>query len=78
MTIDALVTQSSSTWGLGSISTRSRGASSYIYDDSAGEGTYSYVVDTGIRITHNDFAGRAEWGFNAVNNLNTDNQGHGT
>jgi subtilisin family serine protease len=74
----ALTTQNSAPWGLGSISSRTRGASSYIYDSTAGRGTYSYVVDTGIRITHRDFGGRATWGFNAVNNLNTDNFGHGT
>ncbi|CBX96117.1 hypothetical protein IAQ61_001299 [Plenodomus lingam] len=78
MTTSALVTQSSSTWGLGSISSRTRGATSYIYDDTAGAGTFSYIVDTGIRITHNDFEGRATWGFNAVNTNNNDNQGHGT
>ncbi|KAH7397217.1 oryzin precursor [Pyrenochaeta sp. MPI-SDFR-AT-0127] len=78
-TTNALTTQSGSTWGLGSISSRTRGATSYIYDSSAGEGTYSYVVDTGIRITHTDFEGRAVWGFNAVSGTtNTDNQGHGT
>ncbi|KAH9876450.1 hypothetical protein J1614_003581 [Plenodomus biglobosus] len=74
----ALVSQSSAPWGLGSISSRTRGASSYIYDDTAGAGTFSYIVDTGIRITHSDFEGRATWGFNAVNTNNNDNQGHGT
>lgn len=75
--IDALTTQSSSTWGLGSISSRTAGATSYIYDTTAGQGTYSYVVDTGIRITHNEFGGRATWGYNAVaGTTNTDNFGH--
>jgi subtilisin family serine protease len=74
----ALVTQNSAPWGLGSISSRTRAASSYIYDSTAGAGTYSYVIDTGIRISHNDFGGRATWGFNAVNTNNNDNLGHGT
>ncbi|KAH7066654.1 subtilisin-like protease-like protein [Paraphoma chrysanthemicola] len=74
----ALTTQSSAPWGLGSISSRTRGASSYIYDTTAGAGTFSYVVDTGIRTTHTDFGGRATWGFNAVNTDNNDNNGHGT
>lgn len=67
---------------MGAISARTQldqeNAISYIYDSSAGEGTYSYVVDTGIRITHTDFEGRASWGYNAVNSNNTDNNGHGT
>jgi len=79
MTTTALVTQSSAPWGLGSISSRTRGASSYIYDDTAGRGTFSYIVDTGIRLTHQDFTGRAVFGYNAVSGSdNNDNQGHGT
>lgn len=78
MTANALVTQNNAPWGLGSISSRTRGASSYIYDNNGGRGTFSYVVDTGIRTTHEDFGGRAEFGFNAVGGNDNDNQGHGT
>lgn len=78
MTTNALVTQNNAPWGLGSISSRTRGASSYIYDNTGGRGTFSYVVDTGIRTTHQDFGGRAQFGFNAVGGDNNDNQGHGT
>ncbi|KAJ4992443.1 subtilase [Stagonosporopsis vannaccii] len=78
MTTNALVTQNNAPWGLGSISSRARGASSYIYDNTGGRGTFSYVVDTGIRTTHQDFGGRAQFGFNAVGGDNNDNQGHGT
>lgn len=46
VSINALVQQSSAPWGLGRISHRSRGSNTYIYDDSAGAGTYSYVIDT--------------------------------
>nr|P85156.1 RecName: Full=Subtilisin-like serine protease AS-E1 [Acremonium sp.] len=35
-------------WGLARISHRTTGATSYVYDDSAGEGTCSYIIDTGI------------------------------
>ncbi|KAF2713793.1 subtilisin-like protein [Pleomassaria siparia CBS 279.74] len=78
MTTFGLVTQNSSQWGLAAISSKTQGASGYVYDESAGEGQFNYVVDTGIRLTHVEFQGRAEWGFNAVNSLNTDNFGHGT
>ena len=70
--------ESNSPWGLGSISAKTGKSSNYIYDSTGGEGTYSYVVDTGIRITHNEFEGRATFGYNAVNDINTDNAGHGT
>lgn len=29
-------------------------------------------------IDHVEFEGRAEWGFNAVNDINTDENGHGS
>lgn len=70
--------QPSAPWGLGSISAKNGSADSYVYDDSAGEGMYAYVVDTGIRLTHQEFGGRAVWGYNAINDVNTDNAGHGT
>lgn len=44
----ALVQQSPTTWGLARISHRSKGANNYIYDNTAGSGTYIYVVDTGV------------------------------
>ncbi|KAF1831622.1 subtilisin-like protease-like protein [Decorospora gaudefroyi] len=75
----SLVQQSNAPWGLGSISSRTNGATSYIFDSSAGQGTYSYVLDTGIRTTHVEFEGRATWGYNALNDgVNTDTNGHGT
>ena len=52
VTLEAYVTQPGAPWGLGRISHRSRGSSSYVYDDSAGAGTCSYVLDTGIDANH--------------------------
>ncbi|MFN8572428.1 MAG: S8 family peptidase [Gemmatimonadaceae bacterium] len=45
-----------------------------------GAGVHAYSIDTGIRITHADFGGRAAYGFNATNPANPpdDNNGHGT
>lgn len=66
-------------WGLASISSRTKDATDYLYDSSAGQGNYNYVVDTGVRITHQEFEGtRAIWGYNAVNNISADHSGHGT
>jgi hypothetical protein len=39
----------------------------------------AYIIDTGIRITHQDFGGRASWGTNTTGDLSdTDCNGHGT
>lgn len=53
---------------------------SYTWPESAGKGTTVYVIDTGIRITHKDFGGRARNGFDFVQNDKTaqDGNGHGT
>ncbi|WAU85141.1 S8 family peptidase [Streptomyces sp. Qhu-G9] len=50
---------------------------SYTYDDTAGEGVTAYIIDTGVRITHTDFGGRATYGYDAVDNDNTAQDGHG-
>ena len=74
----ALTTQSGATWGLGAISHKSGASTSYIYDTTAGEGTYAYVVDSGVIIAHTQFGGRATLGYNAVGGTHTDTLGHGT
>jgi len=44
-----------------------------------GTGITAYIIDTGIRITHNEFSGRAKWGVNtAEDGKDTDCNGHGT
>ncbi|WP_409469899.1 S8 family peptidase [Streptomyces sp. HC307] len=68
-------------WGLDRIDQRNLPLnSSYTYPDSAGQGVTAYVIDTGVRITHGDFGGRASYGYDAVDNDNTaqDGNGHGT
>ncbi|RZB15938.1 S8 family peptidase [Streptomyces sp. F001] len=68
-------------WGLDRIDQRNLPLnSSYTYPDSAGQGVTAYVIDTGVRITHSDFGGRASYGYDAVDNDNTaqDGNGHGT
>ncbi len=52
MTINTYVTQQGATWGLNRISHRRGGGSTYDYDDSAGTGTCSYIIDTGIEASH--------------------------
>ncbi|MET7394506.1 S8 family serine peptidase [Dactylosporangium sp. NPDC005572] len=52
---------------------------SYTYPNTAST-VHAYVIDTGIRLTHNDFGGRATTGFDAVTAGGTaaDCNGHGT
>ena len=68
-------------WGLDRIDQKTRPLNqSYTYPDTAGEGVTAYIIDTGVRITHSDFGGRASYGYDAIDNDNTaqDGNGHGT
>lgn len=68
-------------WGLDRIDqTETAGDNAYTYPDSAGEGVTAYVIDTGVRITHEEFEGRASYGYDAVDDDNDadDGYGHGT
>ncbi|MEU9718701.1 S8 family peptidase [Streptomyces sp. NPDC047976] len=65
-------------WGLDRIDQRALPLDqSYTYPDKAGEGVTAYIIDTGVRITHQDFGGRASYGYDAVDNDNTAQDGHG-
>ncbi|KAI1431270.1 subtilase [Xylaria sp. CBS 124048] len=74
----SLLTQAGSTWGLGTISHMAKGFNDYIYDSTAGAGTYAYIVDTGLLTSHTQFGTRASYGYNAVGGENIDANGHGT
>ncbi|CAK1364962.1 Cuticle-degrading protease [Cercospora beticola] len=77
--VDAIVSQENAPYGLGRISSRTPGSSTYRFDDSAGSDTFVYVIDTGINAEHIDFGGRVSFGFSAIaNEPNTDLNGHGT
>ena len=45
-----------------------------------GNGVHAYIIDTGIRVSHAQFSGRAQWDFTAsdINDGNDDGNGHGT
>ncbi|MFJ8468606.1 S8 family peptidase [Streptomyces swartbergensis] len=53
---------------------------SYTWPDPAGAGVTVYVIDTGVRTTHQDFGGRAGHGWDFVGNdkVASDANGHGT
>ncbi|MDQ1008529.1 subtilisin family serine protease [Streptomyces sp. V4I23] len=65
-------------WGLDRVDQRALPLNqSYTYPDTAGEGVTAYVIDTGVRISHSDFGGRASYGYDAIDNDNTAQDGHG-
>ncbi|MFD9142130.1 S8 family peptidase [[Kitasatospora] papulosa] len=68
-------------WGLDRIDqAETAGDGAYTYPDAAGGDVTAYVIDTGVRVTHKDFEGRATSGFDAVDNDEDadDGNGHGT
>ncbi|MET7986761.1 S8 family peptidase [Streptomyces sp. NPDC005281] len=68
-------------WGLDRIDRPGRPIDKrYTAPGSAGAGVTVYVIDTGIRITHRDFGGRASYGWDFVDDDGTaqDGNGHGT
>ncbi|WYZ36526.1 hypothetical protein EsH8_II_000032 [Colletotrichum jinshuiense] len=82
-----IVTQQGATWGLGAISQKAPTNANasllngfeYRYDENGGEGTFAYVVDTGVWVDNPDFEGRAELGYTVYPDIpNEDSSGHGT
>ncbi|RYP79906.1 hypothetical protein DL769_002739 [Monosporascus sp. CRB-8-3] len=67
-------------WGLGRLSHRKPGNTLYVHQRQ--RQTYAYILDTGIRTTHQEFGGRARWGARFVDeeidDLDFDEAGHGT
>jgi subtilisin family serine protease len=76
--IDA--TQTGADWGLDRIDQRSGRLSDTFTPTDDGSSVHAYVIDTGIRITHKQFGGRASYGYDYVGNDKTasDCNGHGT
>ncbi|KAI1082518.1 proteinase T-like protein [Whalleya microplaca] len=77
VSINGYLSQTSSTWGLGRISHKAS-STTYVYDESAGEGTCAYVIDTGIYVDHPEFEGRATHLATFIGNGQNDGNGHGT
>jgi serine protease len=72
--------QNNATWGLDRVDQRDRPLNStYVYDTTASN-VYTYIIDTGVRPTHNDFGGRVISGYTAINDGRGSNDcnGHGT
>jgi subtilisin family serine protease len=67
-------------WGLDRIDQASLPLSSSYNYTSTGSGVNVYVIDTGVRISHSTFGGRAKNGYDFVDNdaVAQDGNGHGT
>ena len=65
-------------WGLDRIDQTTPSLNNqYVYNND-GTGVKVYIIDTGILYGHQEFGGRAIYGFDAFNSTGTDLNGHGT
>ena len=76
----AMTTQSNATWGLDRIDQRALPLSTTFTYTNTGSGVKAYIIDTGIRKSHNEFGGRAIDGTDRIDgSLPADDcNGHGT
>ncbi|KAG8787493.1 subtilisin-like serine protease [Serendipita sp. 405] len=82
----ALDQQVGAPWSLQSISTQKKVGGwdvnaftyTYSYSAPAGDGVDIYIVDTGVNTEHEEFEGRATFGYAAAGMAKADGNGHGT
>jgi subtilisin family serine protease len=78
--LSIVTTQTNATWGLDRIDQRDLPLNgTYVYN-ADGTGVRAYIIDTGIRASHQEFGGRVSGGFTSISDGNGTNDcnGHGT
>ena len=78
--VEISATQGGATWGLDRTDQRERPLNGNYSYHASGAGVHAYIIDTGIRLTHQEFSGRMGAGFDAVTSGGnaSDCNGHGT
>jgi len=78
--VNAIQTQADAPWGLDRLDQRDLPLNKAYNYPGQGKGVHAYIIDTGIRISHSDFGGRASVGHDAMNDGKNgiDCNGHGT
>ncbi len=73
-------TQTNATWGLDRIDQRNLPLNSTYDYTRTGSNVNAYIIDTGIRLSHSEFGGRASAGYDAIGDGQNGNDcnGHGT
>ena len=75
----ASIVQTGATWGLDRVDQRTLPLSTTYSYTSTGVGVRAYIIDTGIRLDHAEFANRATSGYDAIDGGAADDcNGHGT
>lgn len=72
--------QQPATWGLDRVDEQERLLNTQYYFNYTGLGVNAFIIDTGIRADHVEFAGRVQTGYSTVADTNGSNDcnGHGT
>jgi subtilisin family serine protease len=80
MSVSSIQTQSNAPWNLDRVDQRNLPWDSTYNYPGSGAGVHIYIIDTGIRVTHSDFGGRASVAYDGVGDGQNGNDcnGHGT